>query len=144
MTKQNIHLAVDVLLFTLIEKKLHVLLIKRKNNPFINEFAFPGGFVQEGELLKEAALRELKEETGVKNVQNMQLLDVYDAVNRDPRGRVISNAFIALADFSVMEHIKAASDAVITQWMPAEEVKALAFDHNKMLADALHLLSSLK
>src|SRR5512134_1147458 len=86
---------VDVVIFTLQERELHVLLVKRKHWPFEGRWAIPGGFVNMNESLELAARRELEEETGVRNIYLEQLYTFGDP-KRDPRTRVISVAYIAL------------------------------------------------
>lgn len=96
------------------EKNLKLLLIKRKDHPFIGEWALPGGFVTIDESIETAAYRELKEEANIENVYLEQLY-TYGAVNRDPRGRVISTAYMALVNPSEVT-VKAASDAIEASW----------------------------
>ena len=86
---------VDVVIFTLQERELHVLLVKRKHWPFEGRWAIPGGFVNMDESLELAARRELEEETGVRDIYLEQLYTFGDP-KRDPRTRVISVAYIAL------------------------------------------------
>lgn len=92
-------LAADILLFVKDESnnnELKILLIKRKNHPYKNYWALPGGFLDEGETLLEAAHRELKEETNIEGI-NLKQLAVWDEPLRDPRTRVISVSFLGLA-----------------------------------------------
>jgi len=116
---------VDVLIFTILDeksenyrklddKKLSLLLIKRGGHPFIDKWAIPGGFVNMNESLDEGAKRELKEETSVENVYLEQLY-TYGDVNRDPRTRVISSAYMALVS-SEKINIKAGDDASDVRW----------------------------
>ena len=91
---------VDIIVFTLREEDLQVLLIKRKHPPFEGMWAIPGGFVDIEESLEEAALRELEEETGVRDVYLEQLY-TFGAPDRDPRGRTITVAYFAVAPASV-------------------------------------------
>src|SRR5215210_7004902 len=86
---------VDVVIFTLQERELHVLLVKRKRWPHEGRWAIPGGFVQMDESLELAARRELEEETGVHDIYLEQLY-TFGEPKRDPRTRVISVAYIAL------------------------------------------------
>ena len=95
MIKQNILVTVDNIVFTINNDSVQILLIKRLAEPFKGEWALPGGFVLENETLDEAAYRELQEETSVKNAYLEQLYTFSD-VKRDPRGRTISCAYIAL------------------------------------------------
>jgi len=130
--------AVDIVIFTIQERKLRVLLVKRGIPPFAGLFAIPGGFVLDNESLDEAALRELKEETGVADVYLEQLYSFGDS-GRDPRGRVISVAYFALiaADHS---QLAAGSDAADAQWWAVRDLPDLAFDHRKILDYSLERL----
>src|SRR5215471_2210363 len=93
MTKLSV--TVDIVLFTIRDRQLLVLLIRRSVKPFANRYALPGGFVLEDESLDAAAVRELREETGVDKVYLEQLY-TFGGANRDPRGRVITVAYYAL------------------------------------------------
>ncbi len=130
---------VDCVVFGLDEDQIKVLLIERGHPPFEDMWALPGGFVDMEEDLKTAALRELEEETGVKDLYIEQLF-TFGNVGRDPRGRVISIAYYALVNLS--EHpAKAASDAKNADWFPLNELPDLAFDHAKILEMALDRLN---
>jgi 8-oxo-dGTP diphosphatase len=130
--------AVDIVIFTIQEGELRVLLVKRGIPPFENQFAIPGGFVLKDESLDQAALRELKEETGVADVYLEQLYSFGDPC-RDPRGRVISVAYFALiaAGHSTLA---AGSDAADAQWWPVHSLPELAFDHRQILDYSLERL----
>lgn len=118
-------------------KDNQVLLIRRKDAPFANMWAFPGGFANEGEEPLATALRELQEETGVIGVE-LELVGVFGKPKRDPRGWVVSVAF--LADVTGREiHPVAADDAADTMWVSADTFMQLAFDHNDILAEALRV-----
>jgi 8-oxo-dGTP diphosphatase len=112
--------------------------VKRGIPPFEKQFAIPGGFVLENESLDEAALRELKEETGVADVYLEQLYSFGDPV-RDPRGRVISVAYFALIAADRAPLI-AGSDAAEARWWSMGKLPALAFDHGKILEYSLQRL----
>lgn len=129
---------VDVIIFTLRESDLQVLLIKRRYPPFEGMWAIPGGFVGVDESLEEAALRELEEETGVRDVYLEQLYTFGD-VSRDPRGRVITVAYFALVPASAIDP-HAGSDAVEARWWSAYDRPSLAFDHQDILTYALQRL----
>jgi 8-oxo-dGTP diphosphatase len=129
---------VDVIIFTLRENDLHVLLVKRGHPPFKGMWAIPGGFVRIDESVEEAALRELEEETGVRDVYLEQLYTFGD-VNRDPRGRVITVAYYALVPATAMQP-RAGSDAAETGWWSAYDLPTLAFDHRDILNYALQRL----
>ncbi len=128
----------DVVIFNIVDGKLKVLLIKRGVKPFRGSWAIPGGFVREDEDLFSAAERELYEETGVENSYLEQLYTFGDT-GRDPRGRVISVAYMALARNSEVE-LKASSDASDVKWFDIEDLPDLAFDHKKIFDYALKRL----
>lgn len=129
--------AVDIVIFTIHEGALKVLLVKRRIPPFKDQQAIPGGFVLPDEDLDQAALRELREETGVTDVYLEQLYSFGDP-QRDPRGRVISIAYFAL--ISSEQQLKAGTDASEASWWPVHGVPHLSFDHAKILAYAIERL----
>ena len=134
-------LTTDVVLISGHEKaRRHVLLIRRKNPPYRGCWAFPGGFLDEGETLKQCAVRELEEETGVKLDQDrLRLLLVADDPERDSRSRVISVVYLAEGrreEFSP----EAASDADEVRWFPLDDLPPLAFDHPWIIEEAKRLL----
>src|SRR3989344_5736408 len=94
---EQLSVTVDLVIFTVIDNELKVLLIKRGQEPFIDFWALPGGFVRINESLEEAALRELKEETGIQKVYLEQLY-TFGNPKRDPRGRVVTISYFALVD----------------------------------------------
>ena len=120
------------------EKKPKVLLIKRKNNPYQNSYALPGGFPEMDELLVDAAKRELFEETGLTNIHLKQFY-TFDAVERDPRGRNISVAFLGLTSPDNCQ-LKAGDDASEADWFPVNQPPSLAFDHKEVIDIALRQL----
>jgi 8-oxo-dGTP diphosphatase len=128
---------VDIVIFTIQSSTLKVLLVKRRIPPFAGQFAIPGGFIHEDENLEQAALRELKEETGVADLYLEQLYSFGD-VDRDPRGRVITVAYFAL--ISADRQLKAGSDAAEAKWWAMDDLPPLAFDHAKILNYALERL----
>jgi 8-oxo-dGTP diphosphatase len=130
-------IAVDIVIFTIQESVLKVLLVKRRIPPFKDQFAIPGGFVLPEEGVDEAALRELREETGVTDVYLEQLYSFGDP-KRDPRGRVISIAYFAL--ISSEHQLQAGTDAAEASWWPVDQVPPLAFDHARILAYAVERL----
>jgi 8-oxo-dGTP diphosphatase len=132
-------LTVDCIIFGLDESsRLKVLLIQRANEPFKHHWALPGGFVDENETLEAAALRELKEETGVSDVFIEQLF-TFGTPGRDPRGRVVTIAFYALINLG--EHkIGADTDAADVKWFPINKLPQLAFDHAEILEMAINRL----
>jgi len=110
----------------------HILLIRRASDPYEGQWALPGGFVEVGETLEEAAVREAGEETGL-TVDIVRLVGVYSDPDRDPRGHNVSCAYLARAQEGEPE---AASDAAEASFLDPSTVE-LAFDHEKIVADAL-------
>jgi 8-oxo-dGTP diphosphatase len=137
---ESLRVTVDIVIFTLREGSLQVLLVKRGVPPFEGQYAIPGGFIRGDESLEEAALRELHEETGVRNVFLEQLYTFGDP-KRDPRGRVITVAYYALIASDKLSLV-AGADAAEAQWFPASGVQALAFDHKSILDYALERLGN--
>ncbi len=129
---------VDIVIFTIQSEELKVLLVKRGIPPFKGQLALPGGFVHEDESLDEAAMRELREETGVSDVYLEQLYS-FGKPGRDPRERIITVAYYALisADRS---QLAAGTDTTEAAWWPVSKLPALAFDHRKILDCALERL----
>ncbi|MHC5822708.1 MAG: NUDIX hydrolase [Nostoc sp.] len=133
------YLTVDCVVFGLDEGNLKVMLIQRKLPPSEEgEWALPGGFVRIHESLEEAARRELQEETGIGSVFLEQLY-TFGALERDPRGRVVTVAYYALVN-QVDYQICAATDASLADWFPVSNLPRLAFDHNQILETALSRL----
>ncbi len=128
---------------------LKVLLVKRGKDPFKDCWAIPGGFLNEDETTEAAAIRELEEETGHKLVRtgpdrdSLNLIGVYDKPDRDPRGRVITVAY--LAEIDGVPEVKGADDAVEAKWFDVCALNldilrmktSLAFDHNEIYRDAI-------
>jgi len=127
---------VDVAIFSLIDEKLRVLLVRRRYWPFQGMWAIPGGFVHMEESLEEAAARELLEETGIENVFMEQLYTFGDP-SRDPRTRVITVAYFAVVPADAVSHHEAGTDAEATAWFPMDDLPELAFDHREILDYAL-------
>jgi len=120
--------------FGLDETDLKVLLIQRKLQPFQHAWALPGGFVRIHETLDEAARRELEEEAGVSDIYLEQLY-TFGALDRDPRERVVTIAYYALAKLS--DHrIRAATDAMGVGWFALDDLPKLAFDHQEIVTRA--------
>jgi|SRR5580692_8974524 len=134
-------LTVDCVVFGIGGGELQVLLVERGDEPFVGRWALPGGFVHvsdegtKGERSADAARRELTEEAGI-GVAHMEQLATFDEPNRDPRGRVVSIAYMALVRSS--DHaLRAGSDAANASWWPAEHLPRLAFDHKEIVKYAL-------
>jgi 8-oxo-dGTP diphosphatase len=132
MSWKNPAISVDCVVF---DEHDRLLLIRRRNPPFQGQFALPGGFVEYGEETEAAAARELHEETGL-NARALRLVGVYSKPDRDPRGHTITIAYLIDAGAqSPSAGDDAASAEFRTDW---RELK-LAFDHNRIVADAVQL-----
>ncbi len=137
MKKQNIAVTVDAVIFYRKADILNVLLIERKNDPFRNQWALPGGFLEENETMEEGAKRELEEETGLK-IKKLQQVGAFGTPGRDPRGRTISIAYVGLIDAEAK--VKASDDAVDAKWFNMNDLPDLAFDHSRIISEANSLL----
>ncbi len=113
---------VDMILMTVTEQKLKILLIKRKDHPFINDWALPGGFVNFDEDIDAAVERELKEETSMDEHNYFRQLYTFGAADRDPRTRVISTAYLSMTPESNIRRAKAGDDAADTGWFTINKV----------------------
>lgn len=111
-----------------------VLLIERGADPYKGCWAFPGGFMNMDETTEQCAIRELEEETGMK-VSDLHQIGAYSKVDRDPRGRTITVAYLAIVDapFAVIGQ----DDAAKAQWFPIDALPPLAFDHEEIMQDAI-------
>jgi 8-oxo-dGTP diphosphatase len=121
----------DVVLFTIRDERLQLLLIQRSHEPFEGSWALPGGFLDIDEDLETCAARELAEETGVKHVY-LEQLGTFGTPGRDPRERVISVAYLALAPEAALA-VRAGDDAAAARWFPVKALPPLAFDHAKII-----------
>lgn len=110
-----------------------VVLVRRGTPPFRGRFALPGGFLEPGESVEQAAVREAREETGLR-IALAGLVGVYSGPGRDPRGPVVTVAFRARP---VAGTLRGGDDAAEARWFPARAPPPLAFDHGKILRDAL-------
>ncbi|GIE88478.1 NUDIX hydrolase [Actinoplanes regularis] len=135
MTLNVAAVTVDLVLLTIRQGTLQVLLVRRGIEPYLSRWALPGGFVHDDEDLDAAAIRELREETGVdSSAGHLEQLATYGAPGRDPRGRVITVAYLAL--LPDLPAPVAGSDAAHAEWRPVDEPE-LAFDHDRILADGV-------
>lgn len=127
----------DCVVFTK-EEEPKVLLIQRGNEPYKGCWAFPGGFMNMEETAEECAVRELQEETGL-TVNQIQQIGAYSKVDRDPRGRTVSIAYLAIVDAPIA--VSGMDDAVKAAWFPLSSLPDLAFDHQDIMTDAIALFN---
>lgn len=126
-------LAVDCVVF---DRAGRLLLVRRKNAPFQGQYALPGGFLEYGETVEQAAARELREEANV-IATKLSLIGVYSDPRRDPRGHVVSVAYLATAE---QHDPRAGTDASEATFIGDWRDQKLAFDHSRIVADARALL----
>ncbi|MFZ0829846.1 MAG: NUDIX hydrolase [Thermoplasmata archaeon] len=115
-----------------------VLLVRRGRPPFRGRWALPGGFVEVGETVEEAVVRELEEETGLRATVRA-LAGVYSKIGRDPRGPTVSVAFRMRGRPGIPT---GGSDAYEARWIPLKQARGLAFDHDQILDDARRIRRS--
>ncbi|MEA3282516.1 MAG: tRNA (N6-threonylcarbamoyladenosine(37)-N6)-methyltransferase TrmO [Euryarchaeota archaeon] len=120
-------LTVDII----IEYRQKIVLIRRKNDPFKGNYALPGGFVEVGETMEAAAIREAKEETGL-DIEIGNLVGIYSDPGRDPRGHTVSACYLAAGSGT----LAAGTDAADAVLFAPDQIPKLAFDHDRMIADA--------
>ena len=139
MADNKIAVTVDSVVFCKANQQFKVLLVQRKNEPFKDHWALPGGFVDEGEDLETAAKRELLEETGV-SVKSMEQIQAFGDPGRDPRGHTISIAF--LSQIYLEAELNPSDDAKDARWFDVHKLLAmdLAFDHDEIINVAQQFL----
>jgi 8-oxo-dGTP diphosphatase len=126
---------------TVVVQNSTILLIKRKNDPYQGSWALPGGFVEYGETVENAAVRETQEETGI-DVELKELVGVYSDPDRDPRGHTVTVCFLGS---KIGGMLKAATDADDAKYFDLNEIKTLdlAFDHERIIQDSLKKIKNL-
>ena len=131
---------VDTLIFLKSpDRVLQILLVKRRNDPFMGAYALPGGFPEMDELLVDAAKRELSEEAGLTGV-NLQQFAAFDAIGRDPRDRNIAIAFYGFTSPNNCT-LTAGDDAAEASWFSLNDLPPLAFDHQQIINFAISKLN---
>ena len=132
---KNPSLTADIFIF---DDDLNFILIKRRNDPFKDCWALPGGFVEYGESVENAAVREAKEETSI-DVKLIDLVNVYSQPDRDPRGHTVTVAYTAKGDLTSRKADSDAKDIGIFNARDINEID-IAFDHDKIIKDCLKLV----
>ena len=137
--RKNAAVTVDLVVLTVRGEELVALVVRRGVEPYRGQWAMPGGFVADDEDLPDAAARELEEETGIEAIDaHLEQLASYGHPNRDPRGRVITVAYLALV--ANLPTPTAGSDAAEASWMAVDTLfhrDVLAFDHQQILSDGV-------
>jgi 8-oxo-dGTP diphosphatase len=137
----RVAVTVDIVVLTIVDRRLHVVLVERSGDPHAGSWALPGGFIHPDETLEQAADRELTEETGVRAAAYLEQFGAYGDPGRDPRMRVVSVAYLAV--LREVGRMQAGSDAVGTELVPVSQVlgrrpkRELAFDHRQILQDGV-------
>lgn len=127
-------LTIDALIIARDKDGAKLLLIQRGQEPFMNKWALPGGFIEMDEDLESGIAREIEEETGLK-LSEFSQLKTYGAPNRDPRHRTITVAFYKVV--SECLPVKGMDDAICAQWFLINDLPPLAFDHQQIVDDAI-------
>lgn len=135
--KQGIHLISTI--FTVDRGDTKVLLIKRKNEPYKDMWAFPGGALYNNEDLENGLKRELKEKTGIENIK-LSMFNVYGKLNRSPVFRMVAIGYIGVIDSNRVKVLKETLKTSNADWFNIKEIPKLAYDHNEILNDALETL----
>ena len=134
MRKSNIFVTIDIIIIKKTLPDILLLLIKRKNEPFKDHWALPGGFVDENEDLEVAAKRELEEETNIK-AAHLEQIGAFGKPFRDPRGHLVTVAYFGIVDENTIAI--ANDDAKEVRWFSLKNLPQLAFDHSDIINTAL-------
>jgi 8-oxo-dGTP diphosphatase len=129
---------VDMIVIKQVESSYYILLIERKNEPFKDQWALPGGFIDINEEIETAAYRELEEETAIRDV-SLKQFKTYGKPGRDPRGRTISIVYSGVLK-NLTQEIKAGDDAKNFNWFSLKNLPPLAFDHSCIIKDYMNTI----
>lgn len=133
---KNIGAHAIINLFTVEKGTIKVLLIKRSNEPYNNMWALVSGALYNNELIVDGALRELKEKSGITNV-NLELFKIFDKIDRSPLLRMYGFAFIGVVDSSIISFLKTTKKTNDADWFSLENIPSLAYDHHEILNEAI-------
>lgn len=133
---KNTGVHVITALFTVEQGITKVLLIKRKNEPFLGDWVLTGGALYNNEDLEDGAIRELKEKTGIENVDIMQF-KAFGKVNRSPVMRMVAVGFIGVIDSKRVSVLRETRNTSNADWFPIDRIPPLGYDHNEILEEAI-------
>lgn len=136
---KNIGIHVIVSLFTVEKGITKVLLVRRTNEPYKGEWSLPSGALYNNELIKDGALRELKEKTGIE-LKDVSSFKIFDDINRSPLQRMIGIGFMGIIDSSKVEVIRKTNKTSNADWFDISNIPNLAYDHNDVLSSAIDTL----
>lgn len=136
---KNIGIHVIITLFTIDNGIVKVLLIKRKNNPYKGMWALVGGALYNNEELIDGIKREIKEKTGIENI-DIYFSSVLGEVNRSPLKRMIAVTYIGIIDISRVNLLKETMKTSDADWISIDKIPKLAYDHNKIVIEAIDTL----
>ena len=136
---KNIGIHVITALFTVEKGTTKVLLVRRTNDPFKGMWALPSGAMYNNELIKDGALRELKEKTGIE-LDDLTPFRTFDALDRSPLYRMIGVGYIGIIDSQTVEILKTTNKTSNADWFTLDNIPKLAYDHNEILNYAIEKL----
>ncbi len=136
---KNIGIHVITALFTVEKGITKVLLVRRTNDPFKGMWALPSGAMYNNELIKDGALRELKEKTGIE-LDDLTPFRTFDALDRSPLYRMIGVGYIGIIDSHTVEILKTTNKTSNADWFTLDNIPKLAYDHNEILEKAIEKL----
>lgn len=128
----------DAVVFRNGKRNFEVLCVQRKYPPHVGGWALPGGHVEPDERCKDAALRELSEETGLSQVRDVHEIGIFDEPRRDPRERVFSVGYVMWCEGG--DEVKGGDDASAAKWFDVADLPKFAFDHDVMIKRGLKML----
>jgi len=134
---QGIHFIASI--FTVDKGVVKVLLIRRKNEPFKDKWALVGGALYNNESLEECSRREIKEKTGLENI-NLNLCNIFSEVNRSPVMRMVAVSYLGVVDIDKVNVLKETLKTSNADWFSINNIPKLAYDHNEILNDSLEKL----
>lgn len=136
---KNIGIHLTSTIFTVDKGVMKVLLIKRNNEPYLEYWALPGGCLYNNELVLDGAKRELKEKTGISDIE-LSMFKVFDKIDRSPLKRMICLAFIGVLDKDKVKLLNETEKASIINWVDVKKIPELAYDGNEVLDSAINEL----